>query len=470
MARILIIDDDELICDMLSRMVRRMGHDAEHAVTLREGLNKAYSGIFDVVFLDVHMPDGNGLEEIPSFRESPSHPEVIIITGAGDADGAELAIKSGAWDYIQKGAASIRELALPLTRVLDYLKEKRGKKPPVSLTRTGIIGESRPIRDALDLVSQAADSLANVLITGETGTGKELFARAIHENSPRKDRSLVVVDCTALPETLVEGILFGHAKGAYTGADRTQEGLIKQADDGTLFLDEIGELPMSVQKTFLRVLQEHRFRPVGGQKEEESDFRLVAATNRNLDKMAKQGLFRQDLLFRLRALTIELPPLREHPEDIPELAMYHMAKLCQRYGEGTKGFSPEFMDSLAAYDWPGNVRELVNTLSRALAAARDEPTLFRTHLPPEIRIQVARRSFGNDTSKPREALESSPPPTAFPRWKDAREAWLNKLERRYLKELLTHTQGDIQTACEISGLKRSRLYQLLNKHELAARG
>jgi two-component system NtrC family response regulator len=258
------------------------------------------------------MPDGNGLDYLPSLREASSSPEVIIITGAGDPDGAELAIKSGAWDYVQKGATSIKDMMLPLTRAMEYIKEKRTKRPPIVLKRAGIAGDSRAIRECLDLVSQAASSQTSVLLTGETGTGKELFARAIHENSSRASKSMVVVDCTALPDTLVEGLLFGHEKGAFTGADKTQEGLIQQADGGTLFLDEIGELPLTVQKTFLRVFAGTPFSTDGGQKERESDFRLVAATNRDLEQMVREGQFRQDLLYRLKAFSIELPPLREH--------------------------------------------------------------------------------------------------------------------------------------------------------------
>ncbi len=230
----------------------------------------------------------------------------------------------------------------------------------------------------------------NVLLTGETGTGKEVFARAIHENSARAEHNFVVVDCTALPATLVESVLFGHEKGAFTGADRAQAGLIKQAHSGTLFLDEIGELPLAVQKAFLRVLQEHRFRPVGAKREVESNFRLIAATNRNLEKMVQDGTFRSDLLFRVRTLTVELPPLSARKEDIKELAMYHMARVCERYQIGTKGFSPEFFDALMAYEWPGNVRELVNAMERAVSDC-----VPRAYTLPQ-------------TSAPRLAGESSP--------------------------------------------------------------
>jgi two-component system NtrC family response regulator len=212
-----------------------------------------------------------------------------------------------------------------------------------------------------------------VLITGETGTGKELFARAIHANSPRAAQPFVVVDCASLPETLVESILFGHVKGAFTGADKAREGLVALADGGTLFLDEVGELPFSMQRAFLRVLEDRTFRPVGSKTERSSDFRLVAATNRQLEAMVERGEFRKDLLFRIRSFSIELPALRERSEDIPEIVALQMEKLAAAGRFGRKDFSPEFMEALTAYPWPGNVRELVQCLERSLAAAGPRP-------------------------------------------------------------------------------------------------
>jgi len=391
MAKILIIDDDKMICDALGSVVKRMGYGVHYTLTLKEGLKEVSSGKYDVVFLDVRLPDGNGLTELSRIRGVPSSPEVIIITGEGDPDGAELAIKSGAWDYIEK-PPSIESMTLPLIRALQYREEKRSRKPSVALNRVGIIGNSPQMRRCLDLLAQAANTDASALITGETGTGKERLASAIHSNSSRKDKNFVVVDCAALPETLVESTLFGHEKGSFTGAHKTHDGLVKQADGGTLFLDEVGELPMSVQRTFLRVLEEHRFRPVGSKREMESDFRLVAATNQDLDQMVLTGKFRQDLLFRLRSVTIALPPLRERMGDIKELAIYYMTKFCDRYGIGTKGFSPEFTEILNSYSWPGNVRELANTMENLLTTTDDDPVLFSKHLPTRIRVEVTRAS------------------------------------------------------------------------------
>ena len=322
MADIFVVDDDLVLQEMLVSRLERSGHSANCASTLEEGLKAVIKGEYDVILLDVQLPDGNGLEYLQRFKTVPSAPEVIIITGKGDEHGAEKAITSGAWSYIEKPDV-IRELLLHLTRALQYREEKiKGYKIPLVLKRDAIFGNSTPLTKCLDQVAQAASSDASVLITGETGTGKELFARAIHENSRRAGREFITVDCAALPETLIESILFGHVSGAFTGAVNDQEGLISLADGGTLFLDEVGELSLNIQKTFLRVLQEQSFRPVGSTFEKQCDFRIVAATNSDVEKCIGQGTFRSDLLYRLKAFSFTAPPLRERKEDIKLLATY----------------------------------------------------------------------------------------------------------------------------------------------------
>lgn len=469
-ANILIIDDDEMLCDTLHRLLEDTGpgYRITCAFTLKDGIQEALSGNFDVIFLDVRMPDGNGLDILPIIQELPFPPEVIIMTGAGDPDEAELAIKSGAWDYIEK-PASIEEMTLPLVRALQYRREKV-RKPSMVLKRDGIVGNSPQIKACLDLLAQAASSNASVLITGETGSGKELFAQAIHYNSRRASKNFVVVDCAVLPETLVENILFGHEKGAFTGADKARDGLIKQADGGTVFLDEVGDLPLPVQKAFLRVLQEHRFRPLGSKQETICDFRLVTATHRDLDSMVQRGQFRQDLLFRLRGLSIELPSLRERPEDIQKLTMYHVARLCGRYGIGTKGFSQEFLDVMAAYQWPGNIRELINTLESALAGAQHSPTLFPKHLPTYVRTQVARTLIGKHLSAKRSPGGNAGPGTGLPKLQECRAAVIAEAERLYLQDLISYTGSNIKQACQVSGLSRPRLYALLKKYKTSREG
>jgi two-component system, NtrC family, response regulator len=466
MACALIIDDDEIFSEMLSDIVKRSGHRASRARNIKEGLEMALSEPFDVVFLDMHLPDGNGLDILQTIRDGISSPEIIIITGYGDSNGAELAIKNGAWDYIEK-PSSLKEMTLALVRAIQYREEKTLKQPPVALKQEGIIGNSMQIKACLNLVAQAAHSDASVLITGETGTGKELFAWAIHNNSRRSKRSFVVVDCASLPQTLVESILFGHEKGAFTGAEKARDGLVKQAHGGTLFLDEIGELPPSLQKSFLRVLQEHRFRPLGADKEIESDFRLICATNKNLNKMVDAGQFREDLLFRVRTLNIDLPLLRARPEDIKELLVYYMAKLCERYGIGIKGFAPEFLEALMAYGWPGNVREFIGTLEKAISEAFQEPTLYPKHLPTDIRVKLKKTELAKENTVPDVTDQQTPHSLKLlSTMKDCREDAILKAEKQYLETLLRLTEGNIKEACRISGLSRPRLYALLKKFDM----
>ncbi len=464
MANILIIDDDVVMTELLSQAIKERGqHDVVCANTLGEGLAAAGSGIFAVVYLDVCLPDGNGLDAIPELRNSLSSPEVIIMTGAGDPDGAELAIKSGAWDYLEK-PSSMNMMILPLVRALQYRDVKLTPKPLMTLKRQGIVGSSPSMMACLERVAHAAGYDASVLITGETGTGKEGFAWAIHENSRRADKNFVVVDCATLSDTLVESVLFGYQKGAFTGADRSREGLIKQADGGTLFLDEIGELPLAVQKAFLRVLQERRFRPLGGKEELRSDFRLVAATNRDLDRMVLDGQFRSDLLYRIRSFTIELPPLREHPDDIPALVTYHVSRLAERHGDKMINFSPEFLDALKAYHWPGNVRELINALERVLAEASYDATVFPKDLPSHIRVQMARSAIGGKATAPK-LTPLSPGIENLPKLQDLRDEAIARVEKQYLRDLMAVTGDNVKKACAVSGLSRSRLYELMKKHQ-----
>ncbi len=462
-ANILIIDDDEMFCQLLSSALAADGYSISCVHRLEEGIRRVSGDSFDVVFLDVRLPDGNGLDKLSEIRDAASTPEVIILTGAGTANGAELAIKSGAWDYIQK-PSSISSMTLPLIRALQYREEKLKKKPSAGLKMEGIIGGSSRMKACYDLVYEASSCDANVLITGETGTGKELFAKAIHENSTRCGHSFVIVDCAALTQSLTESTLFGYEKGAFTGADGRRDGLIKQAHGGTLFLDEIGELPLSIQKSFLRVLQEHRFRPLGGGKEIESDFRLIAATNRNLEQMVAKEMFREDLLFRLRAITLEAPPLREHADDLIEIAIYHTARICKRSRIETKELSPDFIEALSAYDWPGNVRELVNAIERAIAAALSTPTLFRKHLPSAIRVKLAQSHTTNGQIDSDEKIVA--PGNHFPRLKDLRETTYAQVEKDYLLNLLKSVGGNIEETCRISGLGRTRLYEILRKHAI----
>lgn len=458
MAKILIIDDDTTLCSMLHEQMLGAQHSATMANTLSDGLQLVKNDDFDIVLLDVELPDGNGIEQLTQFKTAPSEPEVIIITGQGELDGAERAVMSGAWSYIEKPHV-IRELELHLIRALQYRVEKnRVTRVPVALKHEKIIGSSKALRTCLDQVARAASSDVSVLITGATGTGKELFAKAIHENSRRAEESFVIVDCAALPETLIESTLFGHVKGAFTGADKAQDGLVKHAHKGTLFLDEVGELPLQTQKTFLRLLQEHEYRPVGSSRQQYSDFRLVAATNRDLDAMVEAGTFRDDLLFRLRATSLLLPPLKERMEDLRELVVYFISTICQRYKIETKGISTDFIETLSCYDWPGNIRELSQTIEQVFTEPTIGPTCFSIHLPQKIRIQQLREGL-----KAKPISESSSQQQSLQTWRLFKE----ECERDYLHRLIAGSGANMSKACETSGLSRTRLYQLINKYDIS---
>ena len=464
MSHILIIDDDAEVSGLLAAIVKRIGHQASCARTARRGLKLAAAQRFEVVLLDLGLPDGDGLQMLPLFRESPSAPEVIILTGLCSPDAAESAIRNGAWDYLVK-PASMETITLAIRRALVFREQKNASAVPALLKRDEIVGCSAPLLNALERVGQAAAVESNVLICGETGSGKELLARAVHANSARATAPFVVVDCAALPESLVESVLFGHARGAFTGAEKSRSGLIRQAHGGTLFLDEVGEMPLSIQKALLRVIQERRCRPVGGQEETEIDFRLVAATHRDLDAMADKGDFRKDLLFRLRSFTITAPPLRTRNGDLKRLAMHCIHRYSENYGTAVKGLSSEFLDALQSYSWPGNVRELFHTLEEALAQAGGEPTLYPHHLPLHIRALLTRltvKARAVPPSVPEGAGTDVQEPDQIPDIVTYR----NQMERRYLQRLTRLTRNSRKEACRLSGLSRTRLFELLKKHHL----
>ncbi len=474
MEKVLIIDDNELVCQTLSQLVKRMGMEASWETTLRNGLENARCHDYDVVFLDIRLPDGSGLDILPELRRTEMPPEIIIITGFSDANGAEIAIQNGAWDYIEKNT-SLQDIQLSLSRAIQYRKQKKEKSLRIALQRDAIIGRSASIAVSLDKAAQAASCDSPVLISGETGTGKELFARVIHENSRQAAGNFVVVDCSALPEHLVESILFGHRKGAFTDAHTNRDGLILQAHEGTLFLDEIGELPLGIQKNFLRVLQEKRFRPLGSQEEQCSNFRLISATNRDIEAMVHQGLFRQDLYYRICALHIPLPPLRDRLEDIPALTHHRIERAAVRMQlPAPPGTAPDFVEALMCHQWPGNVRELFHVIDSVLSAAAGEPVLFSSHLPAAIRtraikhkLMISRSSSATQTAG--RLIQTVPPQSDVPPPAQEIELttfkeFIDAAKSRYLDALLERTEGNVSAACRLSGLSRAYLYQLIQKY------
>jgi len=470
MANILVIDDDAFFREFLARLLAADGHKTVRATTLAEAAERAGAEDFDLIFLDVRLPDGSGLDLLPRLRALPSEPEVVIITGAGDPDGAELAILSGAWDYIEK-KASQEALRLACLRALRFREKKQDSLP---VRRAGIIGGGPVMERALRQMGRAARSQANVLLFGETGTGKELFARAIHENSPRAGAECVVVDCAGLPESIMARELFGHRKGAFTGASGDTPGLLARAHGGTLFLDEVSELSLEMQKGFLRLLESHTYRPLGENREIPVDFRLVCASNRDLAAMVTAGTFREDLFYRIRAVTIRLPPLREIPEELPELAEHHLTRICRAGKLPLKTLAPELLDLFGQYDWPGNVRELAHVLDALVAAAPLEPELLPSHLPRDLRVHFVRskvargqREYGSGASgrPPPESLDRAAAPATL-EWNAYKHAAHARVERVYLETLARACGGDVRAAMNLSGLSQSRLYGLLRKHGL----
>ncbi len=374
---VLVIDDKPNIREVLSGILSEEGYKVKTCGNAEEALENIGEILPDIVVTDLKMPKLDGLELMKGIRDIDCNIPVILITAYGTVSSAVQAIKEGAYDYLTKPIDYDR-LKILIKRALNerriseeniYLKQELEEKYSLD---NNVIGKSNVMRKVFNLVNTVASSSSNILILGESGTGKELIARAIYYGSLRKDKQLVVVDCSALPEGLLESELFGHEKGAFTGAVDKKRGRIELANRGTLFLDEIGEMTPKIQAKLLRVLQEKLFVRVGGLKPIEVDFRLIASTNLDLKKEIKEGSFRSDLYYRLNVITIKIPPLRERKEDIPLLIDFFLRKFCTQEGNSVKPVTPEVMDCLINYDWPGNVRELENCIERLVVVCKSD--------------------------------------------------------------------------------------------------
>ena len=388
---ILIADDDDSIRFVLEKALQKEGYSTFSARNGKETVNLLRSEAIDTIFLDIFMPDVNGLDLIEELREINKTASVIIITAHGTTQTAIEAAKRHAYDYVTK-PFDIKEIVSLVSRSVYAANQAKAAMAEDSPSRetvapedgddvgTQIVGESDAMHAIYLTIGRAAISDETVLIMGESGTGKESIAKAIHENSKRAAEEFVVVDCSAIPSDLIESALFGHVKGAYTGADTARQGKFEQADRGTIFLDEVGELPIEVQMKLLRVLQEREVEPIGSNEIRKIDVRVVAATNRRLDLAIREGSFREDLFYRLNVVPIFLPPLRERKEDIPDLVDFFMSRFAQDYGQSKGTISPEAFKLLMAYEWPGNVRELENTLKRALVMCAGQ-VLLPEHFP-----------------------------------------------------------------------------------------
>ncbi|BCS89121.1 Fis family transcriptional regulator [Pseudodesulfovibrio sediminis] len=450
--------------------MQRLEMQCIYVETLEEGFTELQSDSYDVVLLDVHMEHNDDLSHIPKLLSSPNTPDVIVISENRDGDAAEQAIRLGAWDYLVKPFSQV-DFEQCLTRCLQQRDAREKFSAETPFNRGSIIGDSPLLLKALRWVGIVARTKCNALILGETGTGKELFARAIHDNSDRKNESFTVVDCTNLPHTLAQSILFGHKKGTFTDAKENQEGLFKQADGGTIFLDEIADLDPTTQKSILRVLQERSFRPLSSKKEVKSDFRLVAATNKDLHAMVEEGTFRSDLYFRLKSCLITLPPLRERLEDLEPIASHCTKQICKEQGVPVKRLSEDYIENLKKYDWPGNVRELINTITYSVTNSYEGKILNPYSLPRELRMCIVKTTVENSDSSPAPKkvtvlpemeTKAESPPTL----KEVRNVVVSQMEAEYLLNLMRKTDGDIKKACKAAGLSRARLYELLQKHDI----
>jgi len=383
--RVLVAEDDRVARDLLCEILRGEGYEVDAVDDGAGAIERAQAGRYDLVVSDIRMERSGGLDVLAAFTNKAPATPVILITAFGDVAGAMEAIQRGAYDYVSK-PFNIEELRLTVARALERKRLVAEQKAEPSESKThlqDIVGKSAVMLEVYKLVARVAGSTATVLVEGESGTGKELVARAIHTHSPRAGAPFVPVNCTALTESLLESELFGHARGAFTGAVAAKRGLFEAANGGTMFLDEIGDMGPKMQAQLLRTLQDGEVKPVGGSEPIRVDVRIVCATNKDLDEEVKAGRFREDLYFRINVVTVHLPPLRERREDVPILVAHFLAKLARRERRAAAALSPEALKLLSGYTWPGNVRELENAIERAVAVAKGGVVL-PSDLPPEV--------------------------------------------------------------------------------------
>jgi len=386
MSKILIVEDEPIIRTALRRLLERNKYDVSEAPSVKEATSKFELANFDLVISDLRLPGAPGTDLIKQAGNVP----VLIMTSYASLRSAVDSMRMGAVDYIAK-PFDHEEMVTAVKRVIgkaNAANQNKHSSSTASHAISGMIGGSDVMHDLYNRIHKVAPTKATVLVHGETGTGKELVAKAIHEESPRRDKQMISVNCAAIPDTLIESELFGHEKGAFTGAASTREGLVAAADNSTLFLDEIGELPLEAQARLLRVLQEGEVRPIGSVESRKVDVRLVAATHRDLRKLAKEGMFREDLYFRINVIQLELPPLRDRGRDIITLAESLLQRYCQDLGKPSLKLSPEAIQAVTTYTWPGNVRELENAIQRAVILCED--TVEISHELLDIDLDLVR--------------------------------------------------------------------------------
>ncbi len=495
---VLVIDDDESMLEIATIQLTAEGHTVHTAVTGDEGIRLANSRQFDVVLTDLNLPDHDGIELVRKLREASPDTEIIVVTGYGSVSKAVEATKAGAFYFVEK-PAEFEELTVLMAKAVERRQqaaEIRQLRDKLS-NRTSyfnIIGSSKPMQDIFELIDSVAESDANILVTGESGTGKELVANAIHFRSRRAKRPMMKVNCAALPKELIESELFGHTKGAFTGAASDKVGLIGQSDGGSLFLDEIGEMPLELQPKLLRVLQERVYTCLGSTKQLEVDFRLIAATNQNPRDAVNSGSLREDLYYRVNTIEIVVPPLRERIDDIQSLAEHFLQEFSEKYQRPAHTISEQAYAYLFEYSWPGNVRELRNTVERAvlltkgsvldaasLQVGRAPQRAFAATATSDIhattvvngasQAAIGSLSESADDSAEDGSMLRGLGRTIVNRVSVRREAEdavdvLTQVEGSIVAAALERTKGNKQAAANLLGVYRPRLYHMIRKHDL----
>lgn len=453
-ARILLAEDDRSARSSLSHFLQEIGYEVVEASTGTQAMDQLAHGHFDLVVTDLRLPGVDGLEILKTIRSETPQTLGILITGFGTIQNAIQAMRLGAFEYLLK-PIDFEELQIVLNRALEFQRlhrENRQYRQEIQrqFRAENLIGHSEAMGRILDLVDKVSDSDSTVLIYGESGTGKELVARAIHYSSARMDKPLVPINCAAIPPDLLESELFGYEKGAFTGAHRAKMGRFEYANGGTLFLDEVGEMSPQLQVKLLRVLQERSFERLGAVRSIQVDVRIIAATNRDLERDVEEGRFREDLYYRLSVIPIQIPPLRERREDIPLLVEHFLEKFNRQKNREISGITPEAMESLVNYSWPGNVRELENLMERLVVLKRSGSILLED-LPDKIRSQGSQEPLGT-VVLPKEGIHL--------------DSAVHRLERELILQALKRTKGVKKEAAQLLGMKRTTLVQKMKRNNI----
>ena len=449
--QILVVYDDEVACSLLGEVLFEEGYYVKMVRSGREAVNMAEKEFYDLVITDLKIPDLDGLSVLKTYKQKCPDTPVIMITAFGSIESAIEAMKAGAFDYVSKPFREDEIKIVVRRALLQKRLQRENEQYRREFSRTygldQIIGRSPSMLEIYKTVAMVVNSRSTVLIQGESGTGKELIARAIHYNSPRSENPFVVVNCAALPEGLLESELFGHIKGAFTGAVTSKRGLFEEAENGTIFLDEIGDMSLPLQAKLLRVIQEREIRRLGSNELIQVDVRILAATNQPLEEKVEQGLFRQELLYRLRVVTIDMPPLRARRDDIPLLADYFLKKYSAEANKPVSAFSPQAMDLLCRYSWPGNVRELEHVIEQAVILTTNS-AILPDDLPQQVHSHFS--------------LDHDLPPFRLMK--------LDELQRHYLIRVLLETGGNKSEAARVLGIDRRTLYRMAGRYGIKLSG